>query len=147
MAHEITRVVAEADIDELGHASNLVYVRWVIDAAVSHSSALRLSPAEYRQRGQSFVVRRHTIDYLRPSVLGNRIVVETRVTALRGTTSERETVMKTADAGLLVAHAHTLWAFMDLASGRPVRIPPDIRAAFVLEPRVHGEGRATPARP
>ena len=103
-------------------------------------------PAEYRQRGQSFVVRRHTIDYLRPSVLGDRIVVETRVRLSAGTTSERETVMKTADAGLLVAHAHTYGR----SSGRSQRStrPHPRRHARRLHARgqeVHGEDERRPA--
>jgi len=36
--HEVE--VLEADIDNLGHASNLVYLRWVQDAALAHSTAL-----------------------------------------------------------------------------------------------------------
>ena len=33
---EITFPVAPADIDELGHVNNTVYVRWVQDIAVAH---------------------------------------------------------------------------------------------------------------
>ena len=29
-----------ADIDELGHVSNLVYLRWVLDVAMAHSRAV-----------------------------------------------------------------------------------------------------------
>ncbi|TWW08372.1 hypothetical protein E3A20_25000 [Planctomyces bekefii] len=32
--------VLPADLDEIGHVNNLVYVKWLLDAAVAHSSAL-----------------------------------------------------------------------------------------------------------
>ncbi len=136
MPHRITLSVEEADIDELGHVSNLSYVRWVLEAAVGHSSALGLSPLDYRRRGQSFVVRRHVVDYLRPAFLGDRLVVETRIVSLRTASSERETVIENADTGVRLAQASNLWAFIDLTAGRPVRIPPDVRALFVIEPSV-----------
>ena len=48
-------IVAEAaDIDELGHVSNLVYVRWVLDVAMGHSRSLGWDHAQY------FADDRHT---------------------------------------------------------------------------------------
>jgi acyl-CoA thioester hydrolase len=136
MPHRISLTVAEADIDELGHASNLSFLRWVIEAAVAHSLALGLGPEEYRRRGQSFVVRRHTIDYLRSVYAGDEILVETRVVSMRTASSERETLVLDAKSGARVAHARSLWAFVDLAAGRPARIPADVSARFAIEPSV-----------
>jgi acyl-CoA thioesterase FadM len=39
-----------------------------------------------------------------------------------------------ADSGARLAQATSLWAFVDLAAGRPARIPPDVRALFAVEP-------------
>ena len=63
--------VGEADIDMLGHASNIAYLRWVQDVAVAHSAAVGLDMEGYSQLGAVFVVRRHEIDYLRPVVRGD----------------------------------------------------------------------------
>lgn len=136
MPHRIALSVEEADIDELGHASNLSYVRWAIMAAVSHTSAVGLRPADYRRRGQSFVVRRQAIEYLRPAFAGERIEVETRVVSLRTATSAREALIVNAATGVRLAEATSLWAFVDLAAGRPARIPPEVRALFAVEPSV-----------
>ena len=136
MPHRISLSVGEADIDELGHASNLSFLRWVLEAAVSHTSSVGLSPEDYRRRGQSFVVRRHAIDYLRSVYAGEALVVETRVVAMRTASSERETRILRAGSGELVAHARSLWAFVDLAARRPMRIPSDVRARFSIEPSV-----------
>lgn len=136
MPHRISISVKEADIDELGHASNLSFLRWVLEAAVAHTTAAGLSPHDYRRRGQSFVVRRHTLEYLRSVYAGDELVVETRVVALRTASSERETLILHARDGAHVAHAKSLWAFVDLAAGRPIRIPADVRARFTVEPSV-----------
>ena len=45
--------VVDADIDNLGHASNLVYLRWVQDAALAHSTALGFAEAGLRGAGGS----------------------------------------------------------------------------------------------
>jgi acyl-CoA thioester hydrolase len=54
--------VGEDDIDMLGHASNIAYLRWVQDVAVAHSAAVGLDMEGYSQLGAVFVVRRHEID-------------------------------------------------------------------------------------
>ena len=38
------------------------------------------------------------------------------------------------ETGWRFAEATSLWAFIDLAAGRPTRIPPDVRALFPIEP-------------
>jgi acyl-CoA thioester hydrolase len=125
--------VAPGDIDELGHASNLVYLRWLQEAALAHSTHLGLDQAAYLKLGQVWVVRRHEIVYLRPAFEGDALRVETRVTTMGAASSERRTrILKIADRSAL-AEAVTDWAFVDIARGRPVRIPEQIRSRFPLE--------------
>ena len=125
--------VVPGDIDELGHASNLVYLRWLQEAALAHSSHLGLDQAAYLKLGQVWVVRRHEIVYLRPAFEGDALRVETRVTTMGAASSERRTrILKIADRSAL-AEAVTDWAFVDIARGRPVRIPEQIRSRFPLE--------------
>lgn len=125
--------VAAGDIDELGHAGNLVYLRWLQEAALAHSTHLGLDQAAYLKMGQVWVVRRHEIVYLRPAFEGDALRVETRVTTMGAATSERRTrILKLGD-GSALAEAVTDWAFVDIARGRPVRIPDHIRSRFPLE--------------
>ena len=49
-----------ADIDELGHVNNAVWVRWIQDLAVAHWEAV--APADHRT-AYVWVVTRHEIDY------------------------------------------------------------------------------------
>jgi acyl-CoA thioester hydrolase len=128
--HEVA--VVDADIDNLGHASNLIYLRWVQDAALAHSTALGFPESAYLARGQAWVVRKHEIEYLRPSVCGDRLRVETRVATMKVANSIRLTEI--FRDGELVCRASTDWVYVDLSRGRPLRIPADVRAAFPLEP-------------
>jgi acyl-CoA thioester hydrolase len=124
--------VVGTDIDNLGHASNLVYLRWIQDAALAHSTALGFSERAYLARGQVWVVRKHEIEYLRPAVAGDKLRVETRVATMKVANSVRRTeIFRDRE---LVCRAATDWVYVDLSRGRPVRIPEEMRAAFPLEP-------------
>lgn len=122
-------VVAEADIDELGHASNIAYVRWIQDAALAHSVGVGLGFEEYRKLGGIFFVRRHEIDYLRPVLRGDPLELRTWIDSVAAAKCVRSTEIATQD-GTIVCEARTTWGFVDLGSGRPIRIPQAVRAAF-----------------
>jgi acyl-CoA thioester hydrolase len=126
--------VRPADIDELGHASNLVYLRWVLEAALAHSTSRGLDQAAYLSRREVWVVRSHEIHYLRPALVGERLEVETRVASMAAANSIRRTRIVRASDGAELCRATTDWAFLDLDRGRPRRIPPDIRSRFPIEP-------------
>ena len=86
-----------ADIDELGHVSNLVYLRWVLEIATSHSSSLGWGHAEYRTLGSIFVVRRHEIDYVAQVREGEELVGETWVPHWKLASCVRHTEIKRGD--------------------------------------------------
>ncbi|MGE5180786.1 MAG: acyl-CoA thioesterase [Acidobacteriota bacterium] len=120
-------VAADADIDELGHVSNLVYVRWVLEAATAHSVARGWGHPEYLQLGAVFVVRRHEIDYLAPVLANDQLVAETWVESWKQASCVRRT--EVVRGVHIVARAATTWAFVTTA-GRPTRIPDSLRALF-----------------
>jgi len=128
--HEVR--VVEADIDYLGHASNVVYLRWVQEAALAHSTALGFSETAYLARRQAWVVRKHEIEYLRAASLSDTLRIETRVASMKVANSVRKTEIFRADQ--LLCRAATDWVYVELARGRPVRIPEDLRAVFPIEP-------------
>ena len=125
---------AEAsDIDELGHVSNIVFVRWIQDVAVAHSAHVGLSFEAYRTIGAVFFVRRHEIDYLRPVLRGDDLLLRTWIGSIFAAKCLRATeiVRREADGTeTIVARALTTWGCVEIATGRPTRIPPAIRDAF-----------------
>ncbi|MBX3217911.1 MAG: acyl-CoA thioesterase [Labilithrix sp.] len=129
--HSIAVDVDDADIDELGHVSNIAYVRWIQDVAIAHSTAVGLDFAAYRELGGVFFVRRHEIDYLRPVLRTDRLEVRTWIDSATAVKCVRATEMQNQD-GAIVARARTTWGYVEMARGRPVRIPDVVRAAFEL---------------
>src|SRR5918996_795276 len=97
--------VLPGDIDEQNHVNNVVYLRWVQDVATAHWRALA-SPES--QAEVAWVALRHEIDYLRPAVLDDEVVVRTWVGAAEGLSFERHTEIARAADGRLLARARTL---------------------------------------
>lgn len=122
--------VLQSDIDELNHVNNIVYLKWMIQAAVGHSQALGLDFEEFKKFGGLFVVRRHEIDYLKPAFLGDQLMMYTwsepmeKSRALRVYHLVREKDQKTLLEG------KTFWAFINPETGRPTNIPEELRAIY-----------------
>ncbi len=127
--------VQSGDIDELGHASNLVYLRWFLEAAVAHSEAVGLPVDAYRAQGGVFVVRRHVIDYLRPALRGDMLELRTWISSASAAACVREGELRDPPSGALLARVTTTWTFVDVRTGRPKRIPESVRVAFGEPPR------------
>lgn len=138
-------VVGPEDIDELGHASNIAYVRWVQDATIAHSESVGLSIAAYRRLGGIFVIRRNQVDYLRSANLGDALEIRTFVSGVIGAKALRSTEIVRAADGAVLARAETVWGFVDLVSGRPARVPQWVREPFGFAPAPPTALEATPA--
>jgi acyl-CoA thioester hydrolase len=125
--YELPLVAEAGDIDELGHVNNIVYLRWVQEAAVAHWRTLAPAAA---QAAVVWVVLRHEIDYSRPAMLGDELLARTWVGTAEGLSFERHTeIVRRRDARVL-ARARTLWCPVDIASGRPRRVGDDLRLLF-----------------
>jgi acyl-CoA thioester hydrolase len=127
---EYLHTVADDEIDEQGHANNVVYVAWMQSAALAHSATLGWTPQRYLDLGMGWVARQHTIEYLRPAFAGEEIIVQTHVADMKKVTSKRVyRILRRSDRELL-AKAETHWAFINYATGKPTRIPAEISKAF-----------------
>jgi acyl-CoA thioester hydrolase len=119
---------APADIDELGHVNNAVWVQWIQELATSHWYAAA-DPAY--AHAFIWVVARHEIDYLRPLLVAETATGRTWVPeAPRGARFDR-LVEFVGSAGKPLVRARTTWAMIDRSTGRPARVPPDIAHTFL----------------
>jgi len=119
---------APGHIDELGHVNNAVWVKWMEQVAVAHWEA---AAAPEHKDAYFWVVVRHEIDYLRAAVEGDDIIARTWVgDAPRGARFERNVEFARAD-GKICVKAKTDWAIIDKATGRPIRVPPEVIAPFI----------------
>ena len=120
---------AAGDIDELGHVNNAVWVRWIQEVAVSHWQAVA---APDHVDAYVWVVTRHEIDYRGNLTEGQRVTAETRVGEPKGARFDRH-VRFTGDDGRVKVEAVSVWALIDRATAKLLRIRPEVAAPFLAE--------------
>src|SRR5829696_5128885 len=109
--------VRHYEADAIGHVNNAAYLHYLEQAAVEHSAAVGYPLARYRKMSTLFIVRRHG-------------QVESNV----GTVAiPADRLLPTAyvPASEPLVRARTQWVYVDLDSGRPLRIPAELIAAFM----------------
>lgn len=127
MTFNRTFTAAPADIDELGHVNNAVWVRWIQELAVAHWESIALP--EHRA-AHVWVVTRHEVDYRGNVAEGESVTGETWVpTPPRGARFDRHARFVGSD-GRVRVEAVTTWALIDRASGRLLRVRPEFAAPF-----------------
>ncbi|MBL0170459.1 MAG: acyl-CoA thioesterase [Gemmatimonadaceae bacterium] len=127
---ELGIAIAPADIDELGHVNNVVYLRWVQDVAIAHWSA---AATPDQQAAVAWVAVRHEIDYKHPALPGDGIMARTWVGTADSHRFERHTEILRASDRKLLAQARTLWCPISRASGKLTRVSNEIRARFSID--------------
>ncbi len=117
-------------IDELGHVNNAVWVQWIQEVALAHWYSVADAG---HQSAYIWVVVRHEIDYLRPAFDGDIVTGRTWVgDAPKGARFDRHMEFVGED-GKVRVRARTVWAIIDVASGRPIRVPAEVVAPFMAE--------------
>jgi acyl-CoA thioester hydrolase len=124
---EMTVPVLPGDIDEQNHVNNTVCLRWVQEVATAHWRAVASTQA---QESIGWVVLRHEIDYKAPACLGDDVLLRTWVGKATRLTFERFTEILRSSDGQLLSKARTLWCPINAQTGRPVRVPFDVREQF-----------------
>ncbi len=110
-------VALPADIDELNHVNNVVFVRWVQDVAAAHWMA---NSTDELRACYSWMLLRHEIDYLGQAFLGDRLIGTTWVDEAKGATFERFVELK--KDGKVITKSRTVWALLDAKTLKPRRI-------------------------
>ncbi|HWU95874.1 MAG TPA: acyl-CoA thioesterase [Sphingomonas sp.] len=124
-----TTITAGAeDIDILGHVNNAVWVKWIQDVAMAHWHAIA---APEHHDAYIWVITRHEIDYRGNVSEGETVTAETWVDEPpKGARFNRYMKFTGAD-GKVRVEAKTTWAILDRATGRLVRVPPEVAAPFL----------------
>ena len=128
--YRMRRRVEWRDIDLAQHVNNANYLAYIeecnVQVAVAHGWPLSRLMAE----GVGIVARRYRIEYREPAVMDDELEVATFVSDVRRATAVRHYAIRRAADAVLLARAHVLWVFVDLATGRPCRIPAAFMAAL-----------------
>ena len=127
-------LVEHAEIDAFGHVNNQIYLGWMNEASMAHSSACGWNWDRHLKLGAGWVARRHEIDYLLPAKEGDTIIFRTWISEVSRVTAVRRYEMLRKADGKIIARGRSLWAWITYATGRPARIAPEIAAAFEVLP-------------
>ncbi len=125
--YEIEIAIQPTDIDPLGHVNNVVYLKWVQEAATAHWYA---TATEAQKATLLWVVAKHEIEYKRPAKETDLVLARTWVGKATKRTFERHTeIIRKSDEKLL-AKAVSQWAPVDRQTIRPVVAGPDVYEMF-----------------
>ena len=122
--------VSGESIDVNGHVNNLEYLRWMQEVATMHSAAQGWPLERYLRTKTTWVVRSHSIQYLRPAFAGDSISLLTWIAGFNDRMSPRRYLFWRLSDQKILARAETIWVFVDASTGNPIRIPDDFKSAF-----------------
>ena len=126
--HQKIIVVKSADIDELNHVNNVVYLSWVQDIAKEHWQ-IRASQEILNQ--YKWVVVNHKITYKKPLKIHQKVFIKTQVFDNAKGVLWGRMVWIYDDSEVLVAEANTQYCLVDTQSFKPRRITDEIKSIFL----------------
>jgi acyl-CoA thioester hydrolase len=116
--------VRAEDTDRLGHANNVVYVRWLEDVSWAHIESLGMSWSLHEKTGKAMAITRTEIDYLASANTGDQLVLGTWLTDYDGRfRSARQFQLVRPSDGKTLVRAVSTHACVDMKSQRPARAP------------------------
>ncbi len=131
MSDHTTEVeVRSYELDGFRHLNHAVYLNYFEFARFQYFESRGLPPARLLADGTGIHVVRIEVDYTREAVLGQRIELRTSLDRIRGSSMIIEQIA--ADPSrpeIEFARARVVIVWVG-ASGRPQRIPDDVREAF-----------------
>lgn len=125
-----TLTVDQADIDELGHVNNTVYLRYIEELTRAHAIHIGMPLEEMRMQGAVPVARKHVIQYHRGASLGDALALSTQITVANGPRAGRHNEVRLAREGTLLVEIDSDWVWVDPVRLRPRAAPRAILEAF-----------------
>jgi acyl-CoA thioester hydrolase len=122
--------VRQYELDQYGHVNNAVYLNWVEQVATDHVEALGFGREWAAGVGGGWVVREHRVTYHRPVVYGDVVLVTTLPQQIGGVRGIRRTEIHREADGALTTEVDTIWVWVRLSDGRPMRIPNELLRRF-----------------
>jgi len=115
--------VEPRDIDAAQHVNNAVYLDYLEDCGLQAAASHGWPPSRMQAEGFAIVVRRQRIEYRQPAALDDELELATWVSDVKRTTAVRHGTVRRVSDGALLARARALCAWVDVQTGRLVRIP------------------------
>jgi YbgC/YbaW family acyl-CoA thioester hydrolase len=118
------------DTDCAAVVHNIAYLRFIETARTLLAEQLGMGLREMAQSGQYPVVVRTEIDYRRPAVLGDKLIIHGKLdTVERSRFWCAFEIVRPSDEALLVTSRQML-ALVQMPAGKPIRLPADWSTRF-----------------
>lgn len=143
-----------SECDPNGHVNNAVYLSYLEQVAIDHSAAAGWTADRLRDElGAVWLARRHEIEFWRPAVVGDVLLLRTWPVAMSGARATRAYSIHRLSADArdmrpdrlvdgaafddrpasdLLVRAETEWAFVDIRRQRPIRVPAHLAEDFIV---------------
>ena len=121
--YQQTVTVEKQHLDEMNHVNNVQYLQWVQEVAKAHWET-RAKP-EWLEM-YAWVALSHHIEYKKPALLGEELLLQTHVHEFTGVRSHRFVRIKNAKTGDLISQAATWWCMINKENGKPTRVSRDM---------------------
>ena len=120
------------DTDAGGVVHNISYLRFIETARTNLAIKMGMSFAEILRTQIHPVVVRTEVDYKRPALLGDELLVNGRVTEVaRARFWVEFEIVRPSDGALLITCRQAL-ALVQMPQGRPLRLPEGFPESFAL---------------
>ena len=73
--------------------------------------------------GFGIIARRYRIEYKQPALMDDELEIATWVSDMKRATAVRHYAVSRISDGQLLARVRVLWVWVDLKTGKPIRIP------------------------
>lgn len=122
--------VTEKEVDDNNHHLNNVHsVQWIQDISLEHSAKCGGTKV-MEDMGASWMITTHHIDFKAQAFIGDVIEGETWVPEYARISTNRHCKFTRVSDGKVIFQAVTTWVLMDVAKGRPVAIPENLKDCF-----------------
>ena len=121
-------------IDENNHVNNVVYVQWMQDIAILHSTTQGWSMEEYYRFKTGWVARSHYIQYRSPAFLNDQIIAHTWISTMDKLSCLRKCKFIRKTDSIVIAETETEWVFVNIITGHPTKILESVKNSFQVVP-------------
>jgi acyl-CoA thioester hydrolase len=122
--------VRSCDVDSFGHVNNAVYLQYCEGARNDFLLTRGLTFADFRKWNAGPVLTRALLDFHAPAITDDELVIHGDLQVEGRIRFRIDHRIERTNDGVLVCRATLDFAFVELTTGRPCRIPEDFRSAF-----------------
>lgn len=117
-------------LDPVQHVNNAVYLGIIEECGMQVLAAHGWPITRMLAEGFAIFIRQHQIQYRQPAFLDDELVISTWVSNVRRSTTTRHYEIHRSSDGTQLATVHSLGVWVDIDTGKPIRIPKNFLSDF-----------------